>query len=241
MTPFLELVIRRVANNCGFDLTRYRPEKTESGRLARMLQHHRVDLVLDVGANIGQFANQLRKSGYRGKILSYEPLMHAHTALLTISRDDPKWEIAPRMAIGDHEGQIEIHVSGNSVSSSLLDMLDTHAHAAPESKYVGIEITPIAKLDLVAGKQSADTNTFVKIDAQGYEDRVIDGAHEVLAKARGIQLELSLVPLYEGQQTFEPLLQRICQLGFSLWALWPGFCDPATGRMLQTDAVFFRD
>ena len=103
----LESWIRRMANRCGLDVTRYRPEVTESGRLAAMLAHHGVNLVLDVGANVGQFAASLRRSGYRGRMLSFEPLGDAHARLLVAARGDPHWEVAPRVAIGDRDGEIE--------------------------------------------------------------------------------------------------------------------------------------
>lgn len=237
-----EQVVRHLLNSIGFDLRRYRPERSESGRLATMLAHHGVDLVFDVGANMGQFARSLRRSGYPGRIISFEPLSVAHHKLVKASRRDSSWTIAPRMAIGDHEGKMEIHVSGNSVSSSLLEMLDVHSAAAPGSRYVSKEIVTITRLDRVAADYaSAASVSFIKIDTQGYEDRVLNGANDFLNSVKGVQLELSLVPLYEGQQLFDSLFSRLQGLGFSIWAIWPGFCDPRSGRMLQVDATFFRD
>lgn len=238
----LELLIRRTANRCGIDITRHRPQASEAGRLAAMLRHHGVNLVLDVGANVGQFAQGLRRSGYPGQLVSFEPLRQAHDQLVATAEGDPKWRVAPRVAIGDHEGEIEINVSANSVSSSILNMLDTHAGAAPASKYVASERVRLATLDtIVRGEITAGVVPFLKIDTQGYEDRVLNGAHEVLTSAQGVQLELSFLPLYEGQELFDPLMQRLRSLGFSVWGIWPGFCDPTNGRMLQVDAVFFRD
>jgi FkbM family methyltransferase len=238
----IESLLRRTANRCGLDLRRYRPDATETGRLATMLRHHDVDWVLDVGANVGQFASRLRGAGYAGRILSFEPLGQAHERLLAASRNDERWEIAPRVAIGDSEGETDLHVSGNSVSSSILDMLDRHANSACGSRYVATERVRLSTLDsMTMGKLGAAAVPFVKIDTQGYEDRVLNGAQNVLAKARGLQLELSFVPLYEGQQLFEPLMDRLRSLGFSVWAIWPGFCEPTSGRMLQADVILFRD
>ncbi|MGH6803505.1 MAG: FkbM family methyltransferase [Methyloceanibacter sp.] len=237
-----ERLIRRTANRFGIDVKRHRPTASEAGRLSTMLASHGVDLVLDVGANTGQFALSLREAGYAGRLVSFEPLSTAHAQLLQTSRDDPQWEIAPRVAIGDHEGEIEIHIAGNSVSSSVLEMLDSHAGAAPGSAYVGRERAQLSTLDTLARDYlSLGTVPFLKIDTQGYEDRVLDGATELLAKAHGLQLELSLVPLYEGQQLFDVLSERLRALGFSIWAIWPGFFDPRSGRMLQVDTTFFRD
>lgn len=237
----LESLVRRTANRCGLDIKRYRPEATAAGCVATMLRHHGVNLVIDIGANIGQFAQELRRAGYAGRLLSFEPLPDAHDRLLAASRHDVHWDIAPRVAIGDHDGETEIHVSGNSVSSSILEMLDSHANAAPRSRYVASERVRLATLDtMLRNDMQRDVVAFLKIDAQGYEDRVLDGAQAVLANARGLQLELSFLPLYEGQKLFDQLMGRLCDLGFAVWAIYPGFYDPKTGRMLQVDVIFFR-
>lgn len=238
----LEILLRRAANSIGIDIHRHRPETSEAGRLATMLSYHAVDLVLDVGANTGQFARSLRGAGYKGPIVSFEPLSTAHAQLFRASRDDALWEVAPRAAIGDHEGEVEMHVSGNSVSSSALAMLDTHAEAAPSSVYVGKERVRLTCLDTIARAYlQADRVPFIKIDTQGYEDRVLDGATELLTLSKGLQLELSFLPLYEGQRLFDEMMGRLRALGFSIWAISPGFCDPISGRILQVDATLFRD
>lgn len=242
ITSGLQNLIRQTANRFGIDIRRHHPEASEFGRLSSMLAHHNINLVLDVGANTGQFAKSLRAAGYTQQLVSFEPLSTAHAYLLKASRNDAQWKIAPRSAIGDRDGEIEMHIAGNSVSSSVLGMLDKHASAAPASAYVGTENVPLSRLDTLAlGYLRPGTVPFIKIDTQGYEDRVLDGAGELLAEARGLQLELSFVPLYEEQKLFDDLVERLRTLGFAIWAFWPGFCDPRSGRMLQVDATFFRD
>lgn len=237
-----ELLLRRTANAFGIDITRYRPERTEAGRLASMLRHHRIDQVIDVGANIGQFAMGLRRSGYRGEMVSFEPLSEAHCILTRNSSGDDQWVVPPPVAVGDAEGGIDIHIAGNLVSSSALGMLDAHRESAPESAFIGTERVRMATLDSLMADQTDPTRrTFLKIDTQGYEDKVLDGARETLAQARGLQIELSLVPLYEGQALFDTLLERLRAAGFAPWGIQPGFYSDATGRMLQVDVVMFRD
>ncbi|MGS1126580.1 FkbM family methyltransferase [Rhodanobacter sp. UC4437_H4] len=237
-----ELAVRNVARYVGIDIRRYRPKNTDLGRLALMLADQKVDLVFDVGANTGQFAKTLRAMGYQGRLVSFEPLTDAHAQLSHASRHDTEWIIAPRGAIGDQDAEINIHVSGNSVSSSALNMLDSHAAAAPESSYIGIERVQQSRLDTVAEQYMESGNTaFIKIDTQGYEDRVLDGATTLLPRVTGMQLELSFVPLYEGQKLFSDLVERLRSLGFSIWSIFPGFFEPRTGRMLQVDVTFFRE
>ena len=239
---YLERLIRRTANRFGIDIKRYSRAATESGRLTKMLKSHGIDLVLDIGANVGQFANSLRACGYGGAMVSFEPVSSAHSVLLRASSRDEQWEIAPRGAIGGRDGVITIHVARNSVSSSVLEMLDVHSEAAPHSAYVCEESVLLSKLDTIAQPYlSPGTLPFLKIDTQGYEMQVLDGATELLSITTGVQLELSLVPLYEGQELFGVLCERMQALGFSIWAILPGMFDPSNGRMLQVDATFFRD
>jgi FkbM family methyltransferase len=206
------------------------------------LQKFGVDVVLDVGANKGQFASEIRQSGYAGRIVSFEPLSQAHSELLQVSAGDPMWDAYPRCALGDHNGEEEINIAGNSESSSILPMLESHRSAAPESAYQGKEIVPIKTLDAVVGQYLKDARAaFLKIDTQGFEWQVLDGARDTLPHIKGILVELSLVPLYEGQRLWREVIDRLEAEGFTLWAFKPVFSDQATGRTLQVDGIFYRN
>src|ERR1700722_8347813 len=106
---------KRVINRFGYNLSRYNPSSSQAGRLMTMLSAHGVNLVSDVGANVGEFARSLRDAGYRGRIVSFEPLSHAREKLKTASEGDDLWEIGPRAVVGDRDGEIEFHTAGNSV------------------------------------------------------------------------------------------------------------------------------
>jgi FkbM family methyltransferase len=237
----LKSYVKQAIRHFGFELLPYLPDTSRTAHLMRMLSTHNVNLVLDVGANIGQFGRSLREAGYRGRIVSFEPLLSAREQLLSASRNDSIWEVAPRAAIGNENGEIDLHVAGNSVSSSALEMHERHARSAPESRYVGTEHVPLRRLDSMATEYlRPDSVTMLKIDTQGYEDRVLRGASGMMDRIVGLQVELSLVPLYEGQLLFENLLEQVKSAGFELWGLWPEFTDPQSGRLLQVDATFFR-
>ena len=206
------------------------------------LRKFKIDLVLDVGANTGQFASEIRRGGYAGKIVSFEPLTQAHAELQQTSEVDPMWDVYPRCALGDHEGEETINIAGNSQSSSILPMLETHRSAAPESAYQGRENVPIKMLDDVVGQYLKNARApFLKIDTQGFEWQVLDGARETLPHIKGILVELSLVPLYEGQHLWREIIDRLETEGFVLWGFKPGFTDQATGQSLQVDGMFFRN
>jgi FkbM family methyltransferase len=237
----LKQLIRTSLRRVGLDVRRHRPASSEDAAFVAMLATHGVNLLLDVGANIGQFGRHVRASGYRGRIVSFEPLSSAHEQLRAAARKDPHWQVAEQMAIGEEDAEIELHIAGNSVSSSLLSMLPAHADAAPASVYVGSEKVRVRRLDdAAAGYIGRDDVTFLKIDTQGYEDKVLRGAPAMLERATGLQLELSLAPMYAGARGYEDMMAELKAAGFELWAISPAFIDPRTGRMLQVDATFFR-
>ena len=238
----LKHLAKRLINVAGFELRRIKPKTNPAYQLLIGLKRFDIDLVFDVGANAGQFASELRDIGYAGEIVSFEPLSAASLSLSARAADDSKWHVHQRGAIGDFDGEIEINISGNSVSSSVLPMTEAHSSASIKSAYVGSEKVPIFKLDSVTPEYRAATHrTFLKIDTQGFEWQVLDGASETLAAAQGVLCELSLVQLYEGQRLWLDMIKRFEREGFTLWAIQRGFTDPRDGRTLQADAIFFRD
>lgn len=233
--------VKRVLRRVGYDVIQYRPASSDAAKLTALMRHAGVDIVLDVGANEGQFAQQLVDGGYRGRIVSFEPLRDAHAKLQRTAAGHPSWTVHERCAIGDRDGEVQIHVAGNSASSSIRPMLEQHVKSAPESRYVGVDNAPLRRLDDVAtGYLEGSRSLHLKIDTQGFEGAVLRGAPLVLQRARVVQLELSLVPLYEGQELWEHFLAFMQAQGFVPWTLLPGFVDPASGRTLQLDGVFRR-
>jgi FkbM family methyltransferase len=201
-----------------------------------------ISLVIDVGANVGQFALEIREKGYEGKIMSFEPLINAHEQLLRNSSKDKLWKIHPRCAVGDFDGEIEIQVAGNSYSSSIRQMLKTHITAAPDSAPIGVEIAQMIQVDtLIDQWRNHDGNIYLKIDTQGFEKEVLRGAMQTLALVTAVQLEMSIIELYEGQSLYEYFFDFFKSEGFRLYQLIPGFLDPHTGQLLQFDAVFIRN
>jgi len=209
--------------------------------MLQILNNKRINLIFDVGANSGQYARYIFDSGYKGRIISFEPLSSPHGRLLKNSKSNRNWIVSERCAIGEKDGKIKIHIAKNSGSSSALQMLKEHERADPESVYVGIENVKICKLDTIAQKYlNYNERILLKIDVQGYEDRVLKGATKILPKIIGIQVECSLVPLYKGEILFEPMFRKITNYGFELYDFIPGFRDKKTGRLLQVDLLFMK-
>lgn len=209
-------------------------------RVATALNWLGISTVLDVGANIGQYGSALRASGFTGDILSCEPLPDAYATLSRRSASDPRWATL-HTAVGAEIGTLEINVAANSFSSSVLPMTSEHTSAAPGSEFVGVEVVPVTTVaEILAERALTPGTTMLKIDTQGYETQVLDGCGTHLPHFAAIQLELSFVALYEGQQLADALMRRLEDLGFGLYALDAGFADPRTGRMLQADGFFVR-
>ena len=206
-----------------------------------LLRKFSIEMVLDVGANTGQYADLLRKGGYRGEIISYEPLSQAFKTLSQRIRNDKTWA-AENLGLGNYDGDAIINISENSVSSSILNIKKEHVDAAPESSYFTQEKISICKLDSIFEKyDKRGKNIFLKIDTQGFEKEVIQGANLSLAKITGIQVEMSLVELYEGEWLFDKIISLVESYGFKLYSIEPGFSDPVSGKLLQFDGIFFKE
>jgi FkbM family methyltransferase len=232
--------VQRNLRRVGVDVTRYNSMGTVEARRQRLLETRNIDTVLDVGANVGQYARALRAHGYKGRIVSFEPLSDAFTKLSYQARMDHDWECI-QSAIGDSEGEVEINVAQNSFSSSILPMCDVHLASAPDSAYQRREQATLHRLDSFQTKWDVgDRRLFLKIDVQGFERQVFEGAPRTLARAIGLEVELSLVPLYEGQALALEIVEFLNRAGLNLVSLEPGMAEPATGRLLQVDGIFVR-
>jgi len=233
--------IKNIFRYFGFDIQRHVPGLSNADIITSTLKNFKIDLVLDVGANIGQFSSDLRESGYKGNIISFEPLSEAYSFLQKKAASDTRWIVHPRCAVGAHICEIEINIAGNSVSSSILSMLDNHISASPDSEYIGKESVPLVTIDSVLPDIIKNNNNlFLKIDTQGFENEVLNGAKNVMPQIRGILLELSLVQLYEGQHLWQEMMSRLNDEGFVLWSILSNFTDIDTGRTLQVDGIFFK-
>lgn len=218
----------------GFEIRRHPARRRQN-----VFVRHGVDLVLDVGAADGGYATSLRSFGYQGDIVSFEPQAAAFARLEATMASDPRWS-GRRCALGPDTGEVVLNIASNSTSSSILPMLDSHIDAAPSVRYVGTETVAVSRLDDEArGALAAHGRPFLKIDTQGFEREVLAGASETVAACVGLQLELSLVELYEGGMLIDEALAWTYGQGFEMVGLEQGYAAP-TGEILQIDGIFIR-
>lgn len=216
--------------------------ETEAVRLVTILQSESFSTFIDVGANTGQTWELLRKFGYRGKIISIEPLSECHDLLTKKSQGDPDWIIAPRCALSDKEGEIEILVSEGSSLSSVREPTGTMSGALPKVRAESKEKVPLHRLDkLLREEVEASGRVFLKIDAQGHDMEVLRGAEGVIDRIDGVKIEMSLLPLYEGETLYLDILKYLDSKGFSPRLLVDVGYSKKLGRQLQIDGTFVRD
>jgi FkbM family methyltransferase len=219
--------LRRLLHRCGYTIFRDRPPKDLANPLPVEQAAHRlllrsvlesrgVSCVIDVGAHTGGYGDQLRAAGYRGEIVSFEPVLASFEALREHVRDDPRWRVH-RLALGSDAGRVRLQVARQSNFSSLLTptrfSVDWYGGSAVERE----EEVELRRLDALFGEVTShvpDPRILLKTDTQGWDLEVIDGAGGCLDRVVAVQLELSVRPIYEGATGWLEALARLGDLGF---------------------------
>jgi FkbM family methyltransferase len=229
---------KNILRKFGYDINQYPTQDIR--RRIQLFKYFNINKIFDVGANTGGYASSMRSAGYVDNIISFEPVKVAYNQLVERSIHDKKWN-TKNIALGNSDGSAIINVSQNLVSSSISEMSTLHVNSAPDSLYLRKEEIEIHRLDTIFFDLADEQDKIMlKIDTQGFEKNVIDGAERSLPLISGLQLEMSLVPLYNNELLFPELLQYVNDKGFSLYSLENGFSDPNSGQLLQVDGIFFR-
>lgn len=214
--------------------------RTPLKELQQYFEAHEIGYVVDIGANIGQFGVDLRRSGYKGVIISYEPDPENFLLLKRRVDSDPNW-IACDFALGAKEGRASLKISANDgLSSSFLEMSSLHLASFPESKVVSEREVRISTLDSEICRHNIDLKrTVIKMDVQGYESYVLEGGKETFKKVQASYFESSLVILYEGERLFSKLISEFGDYGLIPVLIFPGITN-SQGEMLQVDTLVAR-
>lgn len=239
----IKSLVRRFSRAAGWEVRRARNANIEPLVLKSVLHTTGATIILDVGANLGQFGDLVFRGGFKGTLVSFEAIPDVHSKLVEhAKRQGDSWVVAPCAALGSKRGRIEINIAGNSVSSSVLPMTRTHQDAEPKSKYINKQLIDMMTLDEVAPTVIPPTGAILlKVDTQGYEMEVLKGATSILRRTVALQLELSLTPLYEGAPTLLEMVAFMKDQGYGLFSIIPGFRDRQSGRLLQADGYFVRE
>lgn len=179
--------------------------------LKELLDELEVDCVLDVGANVGQFASDLRMIGFQGQIISFEPVREAFNQLTTAMGSDTRWR-GCQLALGSEPGDVLINVGVDTVMSSILEFKE----AGPA---VGTEEIRVERLDHIwetLSFSSPEPKVFLKMDTQGFDHEVFEGSSGCLENIVGIMSEVSVIPLYENMINYRESLARFEDAGFRI-------------------------
>ncbi len=216
----------------------YAQEYIPELHLARLFKQLDVRCVLDVGANTGQYRTFLREHvGFDGTILSFEPVpAHAETLRrLARTTGDDRWLIE-QVAVGETPGTAEINVTAGDMLSSFL----RPAEDSPDMVVTARVAVNVVTLDSMATRVSALAplpTVFLKVDTQGFDLHVLRGAAQVLPQIAGVQVELSLVPIYEGMPPFQEVHDYLTHAGFGATGFFVTSRE-ATLRVREVDGVY---
>jgi FkbM family methyltransferase len=223
-----------------------RHERVLNGYLARehiawLLRRVEVNCVLDVGANTGQFGRQLRRTGYRGRIVSFEPLEEFVEQVRGHAAGDPDWVVVPH-ALGDTDTEMTINARPGAMSS-LLPSSAFGKQWHPRLRQVEHRSVSVRRLDglyddAVAGL--ANPRVFLKLDTQGYDLKAFAGAGDRIDDVLGLQSEVSCVPIYDGMPHMTQAIATYEQAGFETTGMFQVNRDPASMRVIEFDVVMVR-
>jgi FkbM family methyltransferase len=204
--------------------------------LIDFIRDREIDTVIDVGANVGQFGDSLREGGFKGKIVSFEPIEAVFQVLKSKAATDGNWE-AHHCALGAAPGEAAIHVSELSVCSSILEL---NSNATLHDTRIAVEraeTVTVRTLDEVAARITG--RTLLKIDTQGYEKQVLEGARDVIPRVLGILMELPVIHVYEGEWQFHEAVRFMSGLGFVLAQIQPvGYHGVDKVSAVEFDCLF---
>jgi FkbM family methyltransferase len=237
MRDVVRTLIKKPLNVLGVDVVRYRPQYV-LGPYA-YLKTFNLKTVIDAGAHTGEFARMMKELLPDAFVISFEPLPDSFRQLENSMRDVKGFR-AFNCALGEAEATLEMHHNDYSQSSSLLPMADLHREAFPESAHDTRETVRVRRLDDALAEINLEAELLVKIDVQGYEDKVIAGGERTISRARAVIIEVSFRELYEGQPLFDDIYRLLTARRFTFMGHLYQLLNPSNGSVLQADALFIK-
>lgn len=233
----MKKLIRSSANLLGIDLVRlYKsPSKTLLG-----LSQMKFNSIIDVGSNEGQFASTISQFFPDARIFCFEPLAQPFERLSSWAATQHGRVKCFNMAVGDEEGEIIMHYhKEHSPSSSLLTATEYCHELYPQTRAKQVTNVQLTTLDIALKEEIVrmKREILLKIDVQGFENRVLRGAKQILKACHACIVEVCLDPLYDNQANFFELFNLLHQEGFN----YAGNLDQTygnTGRVIFLDSVF---
>lgn len=197
----------------------------------------RIATVLDIGAHTGLFSITIHAVFPQARIYAFEPQQDCYEKLKRRMRGVPGFT-AFNLALGEQSGMVAFERSASSPSSSCLKMAELHKRLFPHSAPTETASVRIERLDALAPTLALSGPLLIKIDVQGYEDRVLRGGEQTVKRAQVLVVETSFQRLYEGQALFGDVFKILCGWGFRYAGVLDQLISPQSGEALQQDSIF---
>jgi FkbM family methyltransferase len=235
--------IERFGEKCFAFINQSRREDawfSHRAQLRTLLERCDVNLVLDAGANEGQFVQEVR-AFYPGEIHSFEPVASVFAKLAKAASSDTNWHVH-QYALGSQESVRSINVSNRTVFSS---MLKTNDYCSRQFGNLSLgtreEVVAVRRLDNVLNEiipKIEGKRIFLKMDTQGFDLEVFAGLGDALSYVCALQSEVSLVPIYEGIPHWLETISAYEKKGFGVVGMFPVVRD--SNRVIEYDCVLVR-
>lgn len=232
----------------GFSITKKNPLSSEpahkfapsEAEKHNWLKNSNIQTVLDIGANVGHFATRINSILPWATIYSFEPLRSSYEQLVFACDEIASFSAFP-FALGDEDGETTIYHNAFSPSSSMLRLSEQLRKNFPFAQNVERQTVEVRRLDDVVSGLDLRNNLLIKIDVQGFEDRVIRGGLSTIRQAKILIVETSFERLYDDQPIFDDIYTSLRRMGFSYNGAFEQLSSPLDGRALQQDSIFVRD
>jgi FkbM family methyltransferase len=242
MNPVFKSLIRACLNRVGIDVVGLKNSPNRPRQTMLGLRSRPIRTVIDVGANTGQFSRNISGFFPSARFYCFEPLPDPFAELSAWAKTQKGRVMCFNLAIGDEDGATEMFVHENHTpSSSLLattKLTEKYYPFTKEQRRVSVMQTTLDAA-LAEIRNELTSEILIKLDVQGYEDRVIAGGVKTFSQASACVVEVSLDTLYEGQAGFEHLLTMLDDIGYR----YRGNLDQTygeDGHCIFLDAVFLR-
>ena len=240
-TPLDLLVDKRLLrSNLGKVETRV-AQYFAAAHVSWILRRLDITCVFDVGANLGQYAASLREHGYRGRIVSFEPVPQLAEQLRERARDDGDWRVYD-VALGEEEGTAQMNAVPGAMSSLLTPSEFGRNWSANLTK-VRPEMVTVRRLDSVYAEATAgiaEPRVYLKMDTQGYDVETFRGAGGCLDDVLALQSEVACVPIYDGMRRLPEMLAVYEDAGFEISGMYPVTIHRRSLRVIEFDMVMVR-
>jgi FkbM family methyltransferase len=216
-------------------------EIAEREQLLWVLRAGRVDCVIDAGANVGQYAKKLRRVGYRGRIVSFEPVQEAFDKLALAAEGDDNWWVRHE-GLAAKDGTATMQAMHGTMSS-MLEASEFGLEWSKRLRRTRTEEVTLRRLDGLLPELLADLDcgrVMLKMDTQGYDLEVFEGARGVLDRVVALQSEVSCVPIYDGMPTMVEQWEAYQGAGFESAGMYPVSFDRRTVRVVEYDVLMVR-